>query len=110
MPRLLNKKRTKALAEGVQPFNIKTLKCYKGLGNLSALDEAQHKHEYKTRGWATYKQAQELKLRVRKGERATMIFSGYREKSTEEGNKKKVPMWAFVFNYDQLEVIKEAKA
>lgn len=91
------------------PHNGYTGEFYSGFNVLSLLI-AQYQHGYKSATWLTYKQAQDLGVHVRKGEKATQgVYwaEKFDEIKDENGQVKKekhlIPCIFSVFNEDQIE-------
>lgn len=83
------------------PYNLVTGKPYRGI-NVWTLFCSQ----YSSRGWCTYKQAQELGYQVRKGEKSfPIIFWKFPTKSELLANPEAAPFARFysVFNLEQLD-------
>lgn len=85
------------------PKNMVTEKPYNGV-NILLLWGAAHKREYSSNLWASYRQWNEQKESIRKGEKGTMVvYYDFMEKE-ENGEMKKVPFIKSytVFNKCQL--------
>lgn len=100
-------------ATGLVPANAATGRAYTGINILLLLVES-HSRGW-SNGWMTFRQANTLGARVRKGEKATtVVFTSFREGKTQEGapegtEAKKVPFLKryYVFNLAQLENLPE---
>lgn len=103
------------------PKNLKTKKTYRGI-NLLLLYVAKQRYGFKSNYWVTFKQAQELKGHVRKGEKSHIItFFEFKEKEKiivndygeDEKKIEKYPLLRYyrVFNLEQTDgiEIKEEK-
>ncbi|WP_425107230.1 ArdC family protein [Ancylobacter sp.] len=88
------------------PANLVTARPYSGINTLILWCEVQNKG-YPTHGWCTFQQANEMKARVRKGEKATpVVFVKRVEKEDEQTGEKKqstILKSYYVFNQAQLE-------
>lgn len=88
------------------PANLLTGRPYSGINTLILWCEATEKG-YPTQGWCTFQQANEMKARVRKGEKATpVVFVKRVEKEDEQTGEKKASTILksyYVFNQAQLE-------
>ena len=90
--------------DGGLPMNLKSKKAYRGI-NVFMLSLQGRKSRY----WLSYKQAQEMKGQVRKGEKSTTVvfwkWLDIQEKDT--GKDKKIPMLRYfnIFSLDQIEGI-----
>jgi antirestriction protein ArdC len=83
------------------PYNLVSGKPYRGVNILTLFCSS-----YASRGWCTYKQAQELGYQVRKGEKATPIaFWMFPTKAELAKNPDKRPFTRpyYVFNIEQLD-------
>jgi antirestriction protein ArdC len=93
-----------------RPLNAHTKKAYRGV-NVLALWVAADAEGYGTGFWASYKQWQELKAQVRKGERASLIVfwkeleREVEDEETGERERKKTlfARASWVFNADQVD-------
>ncbi|AVA23845.1 zincin-like metallopeptidase domain-containing protein [Rhizobium sp. NXC24] len=91
------------------PINAVTGNGYRGINVLSLWVGAQNRG-FTSRGWATFKQWQEVGAQVRKGERGTPIVF-YRQIEIEEtlaeldADRRKIPFAraSWVFNVDQVD-------
>lgn len=86
------------------PVNASTGRPYSGMNILLLWMEAMNKG-YPTHGWMTFKQANDLGAKVRKGEKsATVVFTTFKPKG-DEPDAKMVPVLKSysVFNTSQLE-------
>lgn len=90
---------------------------YQGVNAILLTMEAYHQG-YSSNTWLTYKQVNELKGKIRKGERASKVFFfTYVEKKAEEpaqaddDGKLMLPRWKYfnVFNLDQTESVVESE-
>jgi antirestriction protein ArdC len=98
-----------------QPINGKTGRPYKGWANILSLYFNAEQHGYSSPRWVTFKQAKELGLCVRKGEKGTHVefWKSYSTKKDEQeaaerdDDKKPFKRLASkvysVFNEDQLD-------
>jgi len=103
---------TKAWKEGKcvrTPANASTGRPYSGMNILLLWMEAQMK-SYPTHAWMTFKQANDLGARVRKGEKScTVVYTSFKPREVDDGNggteSKLVPMVKAysVFNIAQLD-------
>jgi len=88
------------------PANLVTNRAYSGINTLILWCEAQEKG-YPTHAWCTFQQANEMKAKVRKGEKATpVVFVKRVEKEDEATGEKKASTILksyYVFNQAQLE-------
>jgi antirestriction protein ArdC len=85
------------------PSNAVTRRPYSGINTL-LLWLSMQERGYPSHGWLTFKQAQELKASVRKGEKATSIaFVKYVDDEETENKKRPVLKTYFVFNVAQLD-------
>lgn len=88
------------------PANLTTRRPYRGI-NIFLLAIEQLERGYATPFWLTFKQAQGLGGRVRKGERGTRIyfFKPYVVEDKETGKKKSIPLLRdfVVFNVEQID-------
>lgn len=91
------------------PHNGFTGEFYSGF-NVLALLISQYQHGYKSATWLTYKQAQDLDVYVRKGEKATqgVYWAEKIEETKDENGKVKkekhlIPCVFSVFNEDKIE-------
>ena len=94
-------------AQGVQ--NLVSKKGYRGI-NLLLLSGSNFSSQY----WLTFKQAQDLKGKIKKGEKGTQIvfWKIFQEEDADGGEKdKKIFMLRYytVFNLDQCEGIETPK-
>lgn len=83
------------------PFNLVSGKPYRGVNILTLFCSP-----YASRGWATYKQAQEMGYQVRKGEKSTpIVFWKFPSKAelVENPDKKPFARLYAVFNVEQLD-------
>ena len=84
------------------PFNFKTGKPYRGI-NYWCLSS----YPYNSPAWLTFRQIQQLNLRLKKGSKsATVLFWKLLEVTDEEtGEKKKIPYPRIykVFNSEQID-------
>lgn len=93
---------------GIVPSNAVTGRPYSG-GNILILWATAEDRSYPSNAWLTYQQANELKGRVRKGEKATQIlYIKYTERDVEEDGKKVKRRFPFarlysVFNVAQVD-------
>lgn len=86
------------------PRNQATGKLYRGI-NILLLWSSAIKHGYQEGEWGTFKQWQEKKKLIRKGEKgSTIIYYDTFEKEEEDGEIKKIPFikTSVVFNRCQL--------
>lgn len=97
------------------PSNLATGKSYRGINTLSLYVESMARN-YTDSRWLTFRQANELGLRIRKGEHGTpIIFYRLRELQDKSGespdteHKRSIPMLKTftVFNVRQLEALPE---
>lgn len=89
------------------PLNARTENLYHGV-NVPLLWVYQIKAGYRTAKWATYKQWQELKCQVRKGEKGVpVVFWKEIEvepsEDNEEAEKRMFARYSVVFNADQVD-------
>lgn len=83
------------------PYNLVSGKPYRGVNILTLFCSP-----YASRGWCTYKQAQELGYQVRKGEKSTpIVFWKFPTKAEKLANPDKKPFAKpyAVFNIEQLD-------
>lgn len=83
------------------PYNLVSGKPYRGINVLTLFCSP-----YASRGWCTYKQAQELGYQVRKGEKSTpIVFWKFPTKAELAENPEKKPFARLysVFNIEQLD-------
>jgi antirestriction protein ArdC len=101
---------------GILPMDAATKRCYNGV-NIPILWHAQLTRGYPTANWMTYKQAQDIGVQVRAGEKSThVVFTKkLRLKDKETDEEKHIGMLKAysVFNIAQIdglepEVIEEA--
>lgn len=88
------------------PYNLVSGKPYRGVNILTLFCSP-----YQSRGWATYKQAQELGYQVRKGEKATpIVFWKFPSKAEKLANPDAAPFARLysVFNVEQLDGVPAA--
>lgn len=80
--------------------------------NQGELYEAKLKNGFKSNEWVTFLQAQELKLRIKKGSKSVAVFKGFARgeevEKQKDGTQKVVRVsgplgFARVFNLDQTE-------
>jgi antirestriction protein ArdC len=93
----------------IMPTNASTNRPYSGM-NILLLWGVAISRGYPSHGWMTFKQANALSGRVRKGEKAaTAIYTSFKEKE-EDGKTRTYPMVKAysVFNLAQLEGLPEA--
>lgn len=85
------------------PKNLTTGNKYRGI-NILLLWSSEIAHDYQTQEWASFKQWQEKKEAVRKGEKGSMIVYYDTMEKEVEGETKKIPFLksSFVFNRSQL--------
>jgi antirestriction protein ArdC len=82
------------------PYNAKTGRRYGGINTLLLWDSP-----YERPAWLTFMQAQDLKARIRKGERATRIVFTATMIRTKDDEERSIPFlkWYHVFNVAQVE-------
>lgn len=98
-------------SDGFFPYNAASGRAYNGINILLGLG-AVHNKGFTSKGFMTYKQAQELGGQVRKGSKATAIyFSSQLTKKDNDGNETDKKVWFFksysVFNLDQIDGLPE---
>lgn len=86
------------------PINFSTNKHYKGI-NILLLWSAASKNQFTTNEWATLKQWNEKKEKIRKNEKSSMIVYFDMMEKEIEGEIEKIPFLKYskVFNRSQLE-------
>lgn len=90
---------------GLVPTNVSSGRPYSGM-NILLLWAAASERMYPTHGWMTYRQANALGARVRKGEKATtVVYTKFKNKADEGEEPKLVPLLKSysVFNVAQLD-------
>jgi antirestriction protein ArdC len=97
------------------PANGKTGKSYRGVNVIILLNE-QLEHGYKSNLWLSFKQASDLKGKVKQGEKGTQVIYWQIVKGqskAEDGSKSSYtfPMLKYytVFNSEQIEGLKQEK-
>jgi len=100
---------TEGVASLEMPHNAAKKNAYRGV-NVLTLWAAQMAKGYKTSGWMTMKQANQLGGKIRKGERATwVVFWKFINKTDDRGNEVKYGYLTtyMVFNVDQIDGLPE---
>lgn len=91
------------------PANASTGRPYSGMNVLLLWMEANAK-SYPTHGWMTFKQANDIGARVRKGEKScTVVYTSFKARDEDKPDAKKVPMLKAysVFNIAQIDNLPE---
>ncbi len=88
------------------PFNYKTKAAYNGM-NIILLWMSAVTNDFKSSGWLTYKQSNELGGQVKKGEKGTPIIFYKKHQIEEDGQVKQIPIMRVftVFNLSQIDGI-----
>jgi len=105
------KKELGQMSESVQ-VNFFTNKPYQGKNQIDLI-EAKEKNGFKSYYWLTFLQARDLRLKIKKGSKSTLINKGYRENTKKDEQKGETITrssfagFARVFNLDQTEKLKK---
>lgn len=87
------------------PKNKKTNIAYKG-NNLDILEQVKTNKGYLSNEWVTFLQAKEMGLKIKKGEKGTMLVRVFdTDKTDTAGETKKAIKRFFVFNVEQCQLI-----